>query len=248
MKNVSMPVLGLLALLSLPAPARAQEGTSPIEGRWSLSFRGGLDVPLGGDFHGGGVGTVLGLPTTVDAKNYGDVYGTAFRGEAQIGYGVSEQVELFASGSYAKKSADLLRVGDVARLDLNAQFGDYKEIGVEGGMRYFLRPESTVKPYLSLSGGVRFLDSNTPTFSVPAAAVTLRDVAFYDSSTVATAAATLGLRYDVNRTVSIGVETGPRYQGKPDNLPTLAGTGLESINDTGDRWSMPVLFTASLRF
>jgi hypothetical protein len=111
-----MTVLGLLALLSLPATSRAQEGTSPIEGRWSLSFRGGLDLPLGGDVHAGGVGTVLGLPTTVDAKNYGDVYGTTFRGEAQI------------------------------------------------------------------------------------------------------------------------------------NLPTLAGTGLESINDTGERWSMPVLFTATLRF
>lgn len=248
MRNVSMPVLGLLALLSLPATARAQEGTSPIEGRWSLSFRGGLDLPLGGDVHAGGVGSVLGLPTTVDAKNYGDVYGTTFRGEAQIGYGVSERVELFASGSYAKKSADLLRVGNVAGLDLNAQFGDYEEIGLEGGMRYFLRPESTVKPYLSLSGGVRFLESNTPTFSVPAAEVTLRDVPFYDRSTVATAAAMLGVRYDVNRTVSIGVETGPRYQGKPDNLSTLVGTGLESINDTGDRWSMPVLFTATLRF
>jgi hypothetical protein len=245
---VSVSVLGLLAVLSLPASARAQEGTSPIEGRWSLSFRGGLDLALGGDVHAGGVGTVLGLPTTVDARNYGDVYGTPFRGEAQIGYGVSERVEVFASASYAKKSADLLRVGDVGGLDLNAQFGDYEEVGVEGGMRYFLGTQSTVKPYLSLSGGVRFLDSNTPTFSVPAAEVTLRDVPFYDSSTVGTAAAMIGVRYDVNRTVSIGMETGPRYQGKPDNLPTLAGTGLESINDTGDRWSMPVLFTATLRF
>jgi hypothetical protein len=44
------------------------------------------------------------------------------------------------------------------------------------------------------------------------------------------------------------VETGPRYQSSPDNLATLSGTGLENINETGERWSMPVLFTASLRF
>ena len=248
MKKLIMPVVGLVAVLSLPATSHAQEGTSPIEGRWSLSFRGGLDLPLGGDVPSGGVGTVLGLPTTVDAKNYGDVYGNTFRGEAQLGYGVSERVELFASGSYAKKSADLLRVGNVAGLDLNAQFGEYEEVGVEGGMRYFLSHQSMLKPYLALSGGVRFLDSNTPTFSVPAAEVTLRDVPFYDSSTVATAAATFGVRYDVNSTFSIGAETGPRYQGQPESVPTLAGTGLESINDTGERWSMPVLFTATLRF
>lgn len=243
-----MPVVGLAALLSLPGAARAQEGPSPIEGRWTLSLRGGLDLPLSGDVHNGGVGTVLGLPTTVRARDFGDVYGTAFRGEAQVGYGVSERMELFASGSYAKKSADLLRVGEVAGLDLNAQFGQYEEVGVEAGMRYFLGYRSSLKTYLAVSGGLRFLDSNTPTFSVPAAQVTLRDVPFYDSSTVPTAAAAFGLRYDVNSTFSLGAETGPRYQGKADGVPTLAGTGLESINDTGDRWSMPVLVTATLRF
>jgi hypothetical protein len=46
----------------------------------------------------------------------------------------------------------------------------------------------------------------------------------------------------------MGIETLVRYQGKPERLATLAGTGLESINETGDRWSMPVLFTATLRF
>jgi hypothetical protein len=157
-------------------------------------------------------------------------------------------MELFATGSYAKKSADLLQVGTVAGLALNAEFGDYEEIGVEAGMRYFLSRQSTVKPYLTLAGGVRFLEPNTPTFSVPAAEVTLRDVPFYGRSTVATVTAGAGVQYDVNRTLSIGLETGPRYLGKPDNLPTLVGSGLESINDTGDRWSMPVLFTATLRF
>jgi hypothetical protein len=243
-----MSVMGLVAVLGLSATARAQEGASAIAGRWSLSLRGGPDVPLSGDVHGGGTGTVLGLPTTVVAKDYADVYGTAFRGEAQLGYGVSERVELFAVGSYAKESAEPLQVGDVAGLALNAQFADYEEIGVEAGMRYFFRPESLLKPYLAVSGGVRFLESNTPTFSVPAAQVTLRDVPFYDNSTVATVAAGLGMRYDVNSRFSIGVETGPRFQSKPDDLPTLDGTGLESINDTGDRWSMPVLFSATLRF
>jgi hypothetical protein len=97
------------------------------------------------------------LPTTVDAKGYGDVYGTAFRGEAQVGYGVSERVELFLGGTYEKESADPLQVGEVAGLALNAQFGDYEEIGVEAGMRYFLGGRSMLKPYLALAGGVRFL-------------------------------------------------------------------------------------------
>src|SRR5688572_990868 len=143
-------MIGLATVVGLSGTATAQEERSEIEGRWTLSVRGGLDLPLTGDFHGGSGGTVLGLPTTVDAKDYGDVYGNTWRGEAQLGYGVSERVELFASGSYAKKSADLLQVGNVGGLDLNAQFGDYEEIGIEGGMRYFLRTSSSLKPYLAL--------------------------------------------------------------------------------------------------
>ena len=248
MSKLGSSIIGLAAVLSLPAAAPAQEGTSAIEGRWTLSFRGGLDLPLSGDVHGGGTGTVLGLPTTVDAKGYGDIYGTALRGEAQVGYGISERVELFASGSYAKESAEPQQVGTVAGLALNAEFAEYEEIGLEGGMRYFFGTQSRLKPYFGLSGGVRFLESNSPTFAVPAAGVTLSDVPFYDSSTVATGAAVLGARYDVGSRLSLGLETGPRYQGRPDDVATLDGTGLESINDTGDRWTMPVLFTATLRF
>jgi hypothetical protein len=247
-RSLGLPVIGLVAALCLPAPARGQDGPSPIKGGWTLSVRGGMDLPLSGDVHGGGTGTVLGLPTTVDAKGYDDIYGTAFRGEAQVGYGVSDRVEVFASGSYAKESAELQQVGTVAGLPLNAEFAEYEEIGLEGGMRYFFSPQSRLKPYFGLSAGVRFLESNSPTFSVPAADVTLSDVPFYGSSTVATGAAVLGARYDVGPTFSIGLETGPRYQGRPEDAATLEGTGLESINDTGDRWSMPILFTATLRF
>jgi hypothetical protein len=248
MRSLGLSVVGLAVALGLPGAASGQDGLSPIKDRWTVSLRGGLDLPLSGDVHGGGTGTVLGLPTTVNAKGYDDIYGTNFRGEVQVGYGVSDRVELFASGSYAKESAEPQQVGTVAGLALNAEFAEYEEIGLEGGMRYFFSADSKLKPYIGLSGGVRFLESNSPTFSVPAAEVTLSDVPFYDSSTVATGAAVLGARYDVSPTFSIGLETGPRYQGTPEDAATLEGTGLESINDTGDRWAMPILFTATLRF
>jgi hypothetical protein len=240
--------MGMAALLAAPTAGRAQDQGSPIQGKWSMSLRGGLDGSIGGDVHGGGTGSVLGLPTTVLAKNYGDIYGTAFRGEAQLGYGVSDRAELFVGGSYLKKGADLLQVGDVAGLELNAQFEDYEEIGVEAGMRYYFAPEATVKPYFTVLGGLRFIKANSPTFTVPAASVTLADVPFYDSSTVGTGAAGIGMRYDVSRVMSIGLEGLIRYQGRPEAIPTLAGTGLESINDAGERWSVPVLFTVGFRF
>jgi hypothetical protein len=240
-------IVGLGALMILPAAARAQD-PSPVAGRWSFSFRGGLGVPLSGDVHGGGSGTVLGLPTSVSPKGYSDVYGTSFRGEAQLGYALSDRVELVMGGSYESQSAEALQVGNVAGLALNAQFSDYEEIGVEAGLRYFLGGGSSLRPYLTATGGLLFVEENRPTFSVPAADVTLNDVPFYDSSTVGTFGAGVGVRLDVSPKFSVGAETLARYHAGPDRTPTLTGTGLEDINDTGDRWSMPILFTATLRF
>jgi len=78
--------------------------------------------------------------------------------------------------------------------------------------------------------------------------VVLSDVPFFDKSTVAVFGADLGLAYSLSKNASFGVETGPRYQTKPSRLNGLAGTGLDSINDTGSRWSMPVLATLTFRF
>ena len=78
---------------------------------------------------------------------------------------------------------------------------------------------------------------------MPAAGVVLTDVPFYDKSTVGVFGADLGFVYDVNKSVALGIEAGLRYQTGPSDLEGLAGTGLEPINDTGSRWSLPVTAT-----
>ena len=67
---VSLPVAALVVALS-PTPAHAQSD------RWSVSFDLGAQVALSGDLHGGAAGTVLNLPTQVQARSYGDIYGNA---------------------------------------------------------------------------------------------------------------------------------------------------------------------------
>ena len=49
-------------------------------------------------------------------------------------------------------------------------------------------------------------------------------------------------------TIAIGAEIGLRYQPKPSPAPILEGTGLENINDTGSRWSLPISAFLTLRF
>ena len=233
-----------LGVAVVPASA-SEEG---LKGRWSVALQGGTDLELSGMVHEGGSGTVLGLPTTVEARSFGDVYDPGFRGQLSVGYGIGQASELFLRGSYYKMTSETLQVGTVASLQLNGDFAEYKEWGAELGYRRYFSVDKPFKLYVGGLAGLRFVSTLPATFSVPAAGVVLSDVPFYDSSSVAVFGADLGFTFDLSKAVAVGLETGPRYQTGLSDLEGLAGTGLEQINDTGSRWSMPVVATVSVRF
>jgi hypothetical protein len=234
------------ALFVAPAPAQAQ--SDGLKGTWTVTVRGGSALPLSGDVHNGGSGTVLGLPTTVGSRSYDDIYDAGFGFRGGLGFGVTRNMEVFGDFTYGRASAQDLSVGDVAGLDLRARFASYASRGLEGGVRLHFAPESTVNPYLALVGGVRWLDAIPATFTVPAADVVLTDTPFYDKSTVPTLGGDFGLSFAVAPRVALGVEAGLRYHTKLQRLNGLAGTGLENLNDAGDRWSFPVAGVLKVRF
>lgn len=241
-----MLIVGL-ALMAAPVVTSAQDGAG-IRGSWTVTFTGGAAVPVGGEFHEGGVGTVLGLPTTVNAKNTQDIYDPGFAWRAGVGYGVAPNVEIFGDFAWKKSKASGLSVGNVAGLDLRAQFGDYTSYGAEGGVRFHFAPESTVDPYVSAIGGFRYVEAVPGTFTVPAAGVTLADTPFYDDSLVPIFGADAGVLVEVTPRLSVGVEGGFRYQNDLSQLEGVAGTGLENLNDVGKRWSVPISGVVRVRF
>ena len=244
MRSNIVSALALSAFV-VASPAAAQEG---VKGQFSVSFKGGIAQPISGDVHLGGSGRVLGLPTNVQARTYDDVYDLGYGFGAGLGYGLSRNVEVFGDFTWGKAEASDLSVGNVAGLDLRAQFADYKTYGFEGGLRFHLAPESTIAPYLSVVGGFKSIDAIPATFSVPAAGVTLSNTPFYDESTVPLFGGDFGLLINTNSRLAFGIEAGLRYHGELDGLEGLAGTGLESLNDTGNRWSFPVVGTVKMRF
>lgn len=231
-------VLFAVMLLAAPAAAVAQE--EGVQGRWSLVFTGGAAFPAGGEFHEGGRGTVLGLPTSVDAKKSGDIFDPAIGWRAGVAYGVSRNVELFGDFAWKRADASELSVGTVAALDLRAEFGDYTSYGMDGGMRYHFVPGARVAPYVSALAGFRRVEAIPGTFSVPAVGVTLRDTPFFGDSTVPVFGGDLGVLFGVSPRVSLGVEAGVRYHTDLSEIEGLAGTGLENLNDAGSRWSVPI--------
>lgn len=228
----------MAALVAVPGAASAQE--EGVRGRWSVTVTAGATVPSGGEFHEGGRGTVLGLPTSVDAKSNGDIFDPGIGWRAGVGYGVSRRVEVFGDFAWKQTSASELSVGNVASLDLRAAFDDYTSYGAEGGMRFHLAPDKRVAPYLTALAGFRWVEAITGTFSVPAAGVTLSNTPFFDDSVVPVFGGGAGVLFAVSPRISLGVEGGIRYHTDLTDIEGLAGTGLENLNDAGNRWSVPI--------
>jgi hypothetical protein len=238
--SVSLPVAALVVALSA-GDANAQSNP------WSVSFDLGTQVALSGDVHGGGSGTVLNLPTQVQSRSYGDVYGSGFYWAGGVGYRVGEAGEIRVQGSYTGNPAERLQVGTVAGLPLFALFDDYKAFGMDFGYRQYFGT-AMARPYVSAGGGFVRIDKIQSEFSVPAAGVVLSNVNMYDTSVVPSIGGGGGVQVNLSDRFAVqgGVEF--RWQGDAKDLDGLAGTGLESINDESRRWSMPITGGITVRF
>jgi hypothetical protein len=224
-------------------PAEALAQTRGV----SVSFDLGSQVGVRGDVHGGGSGTVLGLPTQVGAKSNADIYGPGFYWTAGVGFAVSERGEIRVQGSYTKNPAERLQVGTVAGLPLFALFDDYEAFGMDVGYRQYFG-SGRVRPFAGASGGFVRLEQVTSEFSVPAAGVVLPNVAFFDASIVPAFGAGGGVQVALADRFAFQVGVDFKWHGDADDEDGLAGTGLESINDRSRRWSMPVTSGVTVRF
>ena len=76
----------------------------------------------------------------------------------------------------------------------------------------------------------------------------MNDLDYFDNSTLFIFGSDVGVSQDVSDNLAIGAETGLRYQPGLSPVPILRGTGLEAINDTGSRWSLPISAFLTWRF
>ena len=146
-------------------PGLAMAQSAP-EQRWSITFGAGTAPTLSGIYHEGGSGKVLNLPTTVEERNWSDIYNSGFAMKLGLGYAVTPQFEVTGSYFYTSQDPEELSVGTVAGLDLRSVFGDYRDWGIEGGMRWHFAPAAKVSPFIGAAVGIRRVDAMPATFSV----------------------------------------------------------------------------------
>ncbi len=266
MKLVLSMAGAALAVL-LPAASLA---AGPQQGRLTGTIGVGVEAFGGGDLHGGARGRAASLQSlnpalpavpadlNIEAREYGDVYDAPPALTAELAYGLSDQIELVGAVSYSTADEGRVQVGSAFVPALNAtlpvfgQFGELSTIAVEAGARFYPGGEGAIRPFVGARAGFVRQDSVNATFTIPdapAGGITLRNVPFFDETTMLTAGLEGGVAVAFGDAITGGVSVAARYIGEADgNDSAIGGLGLASINDGTERWTFPVQARLSLRF
>ncbi len=229
-------------------------------GDWSVSISGGGSFTVGGTMHGGANAPVedlgalnpalAGIPATlqIQDRSQNDVYDTGWSIGGEIGYALSPHSEALLGLRYLKANGNRINVGSAAAgepvnaaLPVFGNFGDYEALSLELGYRHYLGGFKAVTPFITARAGATRVSAISADFTVPDADITLSDVPFSKASWVFSGGLGVGASVPLSGNVSLEPEIGLHYtDGAKGNDVALAGLGLGSINNKGDRWSIPV--------
>jgi hypothetical protein len=236
-------VFALAAVLSsTTASAQGMENTR------SVTFSVGTGIALGGNVITEAVGSISGTPTVFVEQGYGNHFSDALRLRVTGSKGLSFRNEVFATFAYNKMNATERVTGSIGGYPLYTRFSNTSALDLEGGLRYYFMPEGATRTYAAGVGGVRFHDRIGATIRVLEVGLTLEDLDYFEDSTLFIVGADAGVSRELSDTLAIGAEIGLRYQPKFSPAPVLAGTGLESINDTSSRIALPMNAFLTWRF
>jgi hypothetical protein len=242
-------VLVLLTIILAAVPAAATAQTS--DNTWSAEVYVGWDNGISGDLISSGIGTIVGQPAVVESQSYDDVYGTGARWRFSAAYRLSPRSEVLGSLEYASAGGDVVQVGTVGGDPLFAQFDDYRAIGIEAGYRYYFADRGAsgrIKPYVGGLLGVDIVREIDAVITIPQQNVILDATNFYDRTGAFVFGLNGGALFDVNERLAVGAEIGLRHHSGLSQLEALTGTGLEDINDSSGRWTLPLTVGARVKF
>jgi len=214
----------------------------------SLTVFVGTGVSLSGNAINEGVGTIQGKPAVLVEQAMSNHFSDALRLRFTGALGLDYNKEVFATFAYGKYNGTHRIVGSVSGYPLTARFSNPDAIDVEGGLRYYLKPEGPLRSYVAGAAGMRFLEATTVNFSVFEVGISLDNLPYFERSTLFIFGGDTGVSYGISNLIEVGAELGLRYQTKPGAEPLFDDPKLAGVNDTGNRWSLPLSVFAKVRF
>jgi len=234
----------VLMALAPVAAARAQG----VEGTRSATIFVGTGLTLSGNAINEGVGTIDGKPSVLVEQGLSNHFSDALKIRFTGSMGLDYNKEAFATLAYGKYNGTERIVGSVSGFPLLARLSNADAFDIEGGLRYYLRPEGPLRTYVAGALGLRFLQATNATFRVVEVGLTLANQPYFEGSTLFIFGGDAGVSYDMTSRTALGIELGLRHQSKPGAAPLFADPKLQGVNDTGGRWSLPISAFATVRF
>ena len=231
-------------VILLPAATRAQG----MAGRFTIAAQVGTQSGVWGNILPSVSGTLLDKPVTIDSVRYRDVYAPDLRLQGLLGYGIGERTELIARTTWYETKGTGVEAGNLDGDTLYAFFEpyNYRELGFELGVRYYLATQSRLKSFVAPILGVRFVDEILVSLSAQEAGSSIQNVPFSKDGAVPVFGLDIGFTFDLGERAFIGMDTGIRYQTAPPSFDYLPG--LTRFDDSGGRWSAPVTVVLGVRF
>jgi hypothetical protein len=231
-------------LIMAPVAAHAQG----VEGTRSATLFVGTGLSLAGNAINEGVGSIDGRPSVLVEQALSNHFSDALKIRFTGSQGLDYNKEAFATFAFGKFNGTERIVGSVSGYPLRARLSNTNAFDIEGGLRYYMRPEGPIRTYVDGVIGVRFLQATDATFRVVEVGLTLANQPYFKGSTLFILGGDTGVSYDVSDRIALGVELGLRFQGKPGAEPLFADPNLRNVNDTGSRWSLPISVFAKAWF
>ena len=244
MTSLRLLIVTILLLITPVAVARGQG----VEGMRSITVFVGTGVSLSGNAINEGVGTIEGKPAVLVEQAMSNHFSDALRLRFTGSLGLDYNKEAFATFAYGKYNGTHRIVGSVSGYPLTARFSNPDAFDVEGGLRYYMRPEGPLRTYVAGAAGMRFLEATTVNLSVFEVGLSLDNLPYFKRSSLFIVGGDTGVSYGISNMFELGAELGLRYQTKPGAEVLFADPKLSGVNDTGNRWSLPVSVFVKARF
>jgi hypothetical protein len=234
-----------VVLFACAAPALAQDG--PLQqGRGLLWGSLGFQADMGGSVNESGIGVVNGLRAEIDSNTWGERYDAALIFRVGGAYNISPTSQIFAAVNWEQSEADTTEVGLIGGRELSAKFSDYQGWGIDLGYRYVFSSDYAAKPFVAFSVGFNHVQEIT--LDLSSATYNAVDIPFYDDSWVSGWRLGTGFLWDINDRLGWLVTIDFKYTGVLSDESGIGTVGFERINNVGNRWSLPIMAGAYLKF
>ena len=242
-----LTVLTLFILLGTTSIARAQSNAP--DRPWSAEFAIRWDNGITGNINSSGIGSINNQVVVITRNSYNDVYGAGLHLRFGGGYLFKPDTEARVTFTFQSLDADyVVPMGDYGASNLYAQYTDYQTFGIDFGLRRYADLRPKVRAYGEATIGLGFVDKTDVTLVAPGANLVGQATDFYDQTTAFTFGVAVGMLVQTNERMGFFGQLGVRRVSGLAEVDDLVGTGLDTINDKSQRWTLPFIGGVQFRF